>query len=356
MSSQRAGGVRDTSTASNVHTSDAEVSYDVINDIANGVSTEKPKRKKEKKNNNNTNDDDIMLNTIRDIKVYYEKQLALAKSDFTEQTKVIKAEFKGQVEALHQVVQEKDKTILKLQLDVEDLKKSYSFLSDETTDLKGKIKTNEISIESTRKTNDHIVNKASDLEDRSRRNNIVFYNIPEQASEDARMEDCEAKIEHFLKSRGFFQPQYGLEIDRAHRLGRKQQHEEKPRPVIVRFTFYKDKEAILNKGRLFMGSGISASQDFSKITLDIHKKLRDHAKNAQTSLNNIKNQNVSITHYKVTYRRVTLTYTSNKNTPTAAKFTRSFSLEHIEGNKNWHVPPTKNTYASVAKAHPQDKE
>ena len=66
-------------------------------------------------------------------------------------------------------------------------------------------------------------------------------------------------------------------------------------------------------------------------------------------MNNNENQNMGITHYKVTYRRVVLTYTTNKNSPTASKFTRSFSLEHIKGNKNWHVPPSRNTYANVTR-------
>ena len=215
MSLQRAGGVRDTSTANHVHTSDAEVSYDVIDDTTtttNTANSDKRKRNKEnKKQNNITNNDDIMLNTIQDIKLHFEKQLALAKSGFLEQTKVLKAEFKGQVEALHHVIKEKENTILKLQVDVQDLKKSYSFLTEETNELKGKIKINECSIEGTKKTNDVLTNKTSDLEDRSRRNNIVFYNIPEP-TEDARSEDCKTKILDFLKSRDFFGPTILLKL------------------------------------------------------------------------------------------------------------------------------------------------
>ena len=343
MSQGRVGGVRGTSPTSNDMTSDAEISYDTIKDVS---STDKSKPKKvNKKLNNNKKDDDIMLDMIHDIKSHFEKQLAEAKADFINQTTVMKAEFKGQVEALHQVIQDQNNTIIKLQIDAEELKKSCSFLTDETTSLKGYIKTNELSIDGVKKKHDQLIDKTCDLEDRSRRNNVVFYNIPE--SDDAQSEDCENIIVNVLKRQGFFRPDYAIEIDRAHRLGKRE--EDKTRPIIVRFTFYKDKEEVLKKGILFKGCNISASQDFSKITLGIHKQLRIHGKNAQDTLNNDKNQSMSIIKFKVTYRRVLLTYSSNKTLPAAPKFTKSFSLQYIEGNKNWFIPSARSTYSNVGR-------
>ena len=95
-----------------------------------------------------------------------------------------------------------------------------------------------------------------------------------------------------------------MELDRAHQIGRKdtQEGSNRVRPLIVRFSFYKDKEVVLKKGYLFKGSNISASQDFSKMTIDLHKKLCNEAKKAQSILNDDPQQSKAIISYRVTYK------------------------------------------------------
>ena len=297
MSHERAGGARGSSTASKTTTSDEDISQDTIKESKTPVKNERKKNKKGVKN-----EEDVMLDTINDIRSHFEKQLAIAKADFAENARLIKAECKGQVEALHNVIKEKDNTIVKLQVDVEELKKSYSFLTQETSELKGALKVNDVKIESARKTNEQLMNKTTDLEDHSRRNNLIFYNIPEPEAGNAQNEDCRAKIVNMLKRQGFFEPDYGLEIDRAHRLGRRSEDRTRPRPVIARFCFYSDKESVLKNGKLFRGSSISACQDYSKATLEMHKQLWDHGKFAKSTFNSNKDQKKAITFYKITYR------------------------------------------------------
>ena len=101
------------------------------------------------------------------------------------------------------------------------------------------------------------------------------------------LKDKSRKIVNILKTQGFFGPEYIIEIDHAHRLGKRE--EDKTRPIIVRFSFYKDKEVVLKKGILFKGWNITASQDFFKITLGIHKQLRAYAKHAKDTFNNDEN-------------------------------------------------------------------
>ena len=112
----------------------------------------------------------------------------------------------------------------------------------------------------------------------------------------------------------------------------------------MRFSFYKDKEKVIKSGKLFKGGYVTASEDFSKMTLGVHKQLRAHARDAQNALNNDEAQVNRITHYKVTYRRVVLTYSSNKG---LSPFTRSFSLDYIQGNDKWYIPPGRTTYSNV---------
>ena len=277
------------------------------------------------------------VSNFENLKKHFEK--LLDKKVF-----LVKTELKGEINALHQVIKNKDEALGKLHQELGELQKSYSFLSDETSQLKGNINLNEVAIEGISKKHNEIVDKASDLEDRSRRNNIVFYGFPEQNSRINERENCEGKVVNFLKSKGFFEHEYTIEIDRAHRLGKwRNDIENKPRPIIVRFTFYKDKEQIMSQGRLFKDSDVNASEDFSKMTLEIHRQLYRHAKEAKENFNRNEGQNKAIKYFNITYRRVRLTYTSKKNDMEAPTFTRTFSLQHILSNKNWFVPPNRQT-------------
>lgn len=276
----------------------------------------------------------------------------LLKNHFDKKILLLQTEFQGKVDALHQVIKNKDEVIGTLNKEVGELKKSCDYLSDETSLISSKVKLNELAIESTTKKHDDLFNKATDLEDRSRRNNLIFYNIAEEPQGSIERENCVAKIIHLLKEQGFFSDEYTLEIDRAHRLGRKKADiDSRPRPIIVRFCFFQDKESVLRKGRLFKGCNVTASEDFSKATLELHKQLRSHVKAAQETLNTTENQKNKIVRYKVTYRRVVVTYSANINNPSAPTFTKTFTLDFIQGNKKWFVPPTRDTYIQVFNRH-----
>ena len=79
------------------------------------------------------------------------------------------------------------------------------------------------------------------------------------------------------------------------------------------------------------------SEDYSKETIHIHNQLRKHGKEAKEF--HFKDNNKAIKYYKVTYRRLVVTYTTNKHNSDAATFVRSFSLKYIQDNTNWSIPP-----------------
>ena len=143
-----------------------------------------------------------------------------------------------------------------------------------------------------------------------------------------------------LEAKRFFHDDYRIHIDRAHRLGKKSPTNERPRPIIVRFTYFKDKQDIIKNGKKLKDCSINMSEDFSKATIEIHKKLRKVAKDAKEF--KFSHPNMAITNFKVTYRRVILTYTTNKAVKTAPTFNRGFSLPYIEGNNNWFIPQDRN--------------
>ena len=85
--------------------------------------------------------------------------------------------------------------------------------------------------------------EVEDLRNRSRRNNLVFYNIPEKSEGD----NCVAFIQGFIASHMGLETLCGyVEIERAHRTPTQlNKNRKSPRPIHVAFLKYTDKTKIL---------------------------------------------------------------------------------------------------------------
>ena len=127
-----------------------------------------------------------------------------------------------------------------------------------------------------------------DLRNRSRRNNLVFYNIPEKAEG----EDCAAFIKEFINTHMGFEALCGdVEIERAHRTPTKVpgNNSKKPRPVHVAFLRYTDKvkvkilsnAAARLKDNPYQGNLIGVGADFAKETQERRKALIPFKKHLQ---------------------------------------------------------------------------
>ncbi|CAN8025063.1 unnamed protein product, partial [Ixodes persulcatus] len=109
--------------------------------------------------------------------------------------------------------------------------------------------------------------KLVDYEDRSRRNNLIVFGLPEQRGETRN--DLEQKVIHET-----FSTKLGVtvsSVERIHRLGRLQ--EGKSRPVILRLFNYNEKQEVLNNCKKLKNTGLSVSNDYSQSTLSKRKKL-----------------------------------------------------------------------------------
>ena len=273
----------------------------------------------------------LSLETLEDIQNHYEEKF-----------KLLEAGFEARLDTLHKIIDKKDDAIAQLNKDIGDLKRSFDFMSKETSEIKEHIKnSNDIfncKLQKTESNMETIQAKTVDLEDRSRRSNLVFFNFKEATR--GVKEDCEDMVEQLLKSLNILEGE-DVWIDRAHRLGnRRPEHDTKPRPIIVKFSYFKQKEKIIKSGIKFKNSSINVSDDYSKDTLLIHSKLRNYGKDAKENL--FRDNKMAITYYKITYRRLALIFTTNKNDSDARKFTKSFSLKDIQENPNWFIPKQQN--------------
>lgn len=95
--------------------------------------------------------------------------------------------------------------------------------------------------------------KLTDLEGRSRRNNIRTYGVPEGKEGDSMTEF----VENFLKAELALMADTTLRIQRAHRaLARKPDRDAPPRSIVVNFLEFSTKEMVLKKAwgkKIMMG-------------------------------------------------------------------------------------------------------
>ena len=244
----------------------------------------------------------------------------------------LRSEFNAKFDSLNNMVQTRNNTISKLKeevgllkTEVSDLKDGCSFLTQETTELKTAVENTDKNVKES--IND-LTNKAVDLEDRSHRNNLVFFGVPENTKKDV-PEDCDMLMTKILQDKDILNEEAdGKVFDRAHRLGPRKNNQTRPRPIIVRVTFFKDKEHILKNANRFKDSQYSVSEDFSKPTLNIRQQLISAAKSAKDKCGPIKS-------FKINYRRLVVKYC---NPETEKIFHKGFGISEVVNNPYWYIP------------------
>ncbi|KAB0800782.1 hypothetical protein PPYR_06521 [Photinus pyralis] len=108
------------------------------------------------------------------------------------------------------------------------------------------------------------------LENQSRRNNVIFYNVEEHEKET--WETTESNVRQIIHK------EYGMqihdtEVERAHRLG---PNNNTTRPIIVKFNHFKVKDIIIKQAYKLKNTPFSVSHDFSKSVLQKRSLLKPY--------------------------------------------------------------------------------
>ena len=172
-----------------------------------------------------------------------------------------------------QQLEERTNTLFK---DVGEMKTSLGFVSNEVDDLK-------LSLEDKAHKSrvDKLAKKLDDLENRSKRNNVVFWNIPEGTEDES---TCEELIRDILVNH--MNLERDIDIMRAHRTTIKNRQsrrngEQLSRPIHAALLRYPDKQFILRnvatklKDNPYEGAKIFISDDVSKGVREERKKLKE---------------------------------------------------------------------------------
>lgn len=144
------------------------------------------------------------------------------------------------------------------------------------SDCKEKVEKCEATVNAVQKQVAQLCSKMDDLENRSRRNNIVIYGIPE--NDDEGPESLRKYVENEIFSHLLKEVKT---VERVHRAGKK--ITDRDRPVILRFYDFAEKMAILRSCSKLKGTNISISEDFSLAVRETRRKLWKSSKSNRDS-------------------------------------------------------------------------
>nr|XP_050040749.1 uncharacterized protein LOC126537679 [Dermacentor andersoni] len=136
-------------------------------------------------------------------------------------------------------------------------------------DLQRQVETFKTSAAMTTRAISDIEARIDDAENRARRNNLVFFGIPDPSAS-ASAAQAEEEIIRLCADQLNITV-HPEAIERAHRLGR--HSDNRNRPIIVKFLFYKTKEKILSNGRKLKGTNYSIREDYSRTVQNARKHL-----------------------------------------------------------------------------------
>ena len=127
--------------------------------------------------------------------------------------------------------------------------------------------------------------KIVDVQWRSMRDNLVFTGINEPNLPRGEIENCETVIKNFLRYDMRIQKE--IHFDRVHHLGFYNPQQKYPRPIVAKFTFYKDKELVRSEApKTLIGSPFGVNEQFPKEIEEKRKVLYQEAKIARQNKQN----------------------------------------------------------------------
>ena len=171
-----------------------------------------------------------------------------------------------------------------MESDIKDIKASLEYAHAEIADLKQENevmkKNNEKSmerVEKLKRDNEMMRNKIVDLQARSMRDNLLFFNMPENDKE-----NTTEMIHDLLENKiGIEDARNKVKIDRSHRVGCRRVGNNKPRPIVVKFNFHQDREYVRMNAKNLKGMTIGISEQFPEEIESIRKTLYPKLKKAK---------------------------------------------------------------------------
>ena len=171
--------------------------------------------------------------------------------------------------------------------EIKELKHSLTFLHDTMAEIKNKQDAQEVQLDKLEKevaevkgVNAKLEREIVDIRARSMRSNLIFYNVPEEAHENP-----EQVVRSVITKMGI-EDGKDIEMERIHRMGKQSRpspshgtrvqetsQTSRPRPIIVKFLRYQDKENIRKAAHKLKGTNIGIGEQFPKPIYDARRRL-----------------------------------------------------------------------------------
>ena len=140
---------------------------------------------------------------------------------------------------------------------------------------------------------EHTNDRVTDLQWRSMRENLLFCGIQEVQNFREEGENCEQEVKEFIREALNIESE--IKLDRCHRLGRFKRDNLRPRPIVAKFTYFKDKERVKKAGQqLLKDSDFWIKDQYPKDMEEKRKTLypvADEArKNTENKVNLVKDR------------------------------------------------------------------
>ena len=152
---------------------------------------------------------------------------------------------------------------------------SLNELNTETKRIDNRCAAVEKSMTELKNENRQLKQKLDNLDSHSRRNNLIIQGILENQNEES-WQQCEDAVLKCFKDE--LNIQEDVAIERAHRppkLKQTKQRYEGPRDIIIRLSFFEDKETIVDKVRVINPKGLFVREDFSEGVRMARNKMSD---------------------------------------------------------------------------------
>lgn len=178
------------------------------------------------------------------------------------------------MKAIHLKLSESDKAF-------EDIRNRLTKIEADCSSLltiKAQVKNIEAAADQNTKQVAYLASRIDDLEDRSRRSNLLFYGANDSDKET--WEQSEKLVTEICTTHLGI-PIQPSDIERAHRLGAF--NPDRKRPIVVKFANYKIKECALSSTKKLKNTDYAISQDYSQKTRLARKQLVEFGKSQQNT-------------------------------------------------------------------------
>ena len=200
---------------------------------------------------------------------------------------VVKELLATQQQAFRLLVTDIKDSVREVKKDFEELKRSLEFSQKDLRDTDIKFTNLESKVEQVRMKArdqegfmDYVEDQMEYMENQSRRNNVKILGLREDKEKETSWEETEKIVKNVIRNQ--FQIKEDIHIERAHRVGKPRplgSHDDtsdnddadRPkltRPIIAKFTFWKQKEKVLRAARQKKAKDIRLFPDFAKRTID----------------------------------------------------------------------------------------